>query len=96
MKFRKKPVVIEAFKFGVDPIPDWFMDKVTTNDIILHSDNPYRSLSHCEIATLEGIMLCSHGDFIIRGIKGEIYPCKPEIFEETYEVLENELRNTVR
>jgi len=87
MKYRKKPVEIEAFKFGIDSIPDWFMDKVSTNEIILRpKDNSWRSqLSHCEIKTLEGAMTGQYGDWIIRGVKGEIYPCKPDIFTMTYE-----------
>jgi hypothetical protein len=77
-KYRKKPVVIEAFKYGKDHIPDWFIDKVLTNDIITHID-------HCTINTLEGIMRGDYGDYIIQGVQNEIYPCKPDIFEMTYE-----------
>lgn len=83
MKFRKKPVVIEAFKLGVDNIPDWFMDKVSTNDIILRGER--HDLRSAEIKTLEGIMRADKGDFVIQGIEGEIYPCKSSIFEATYE-----------
>ncbi len=83
MKFRKKPVVIDAFCLGIDPIPDWFMDKVSTNEIILHSQGSL--LSYAQITTLEGIMRADGGDFCIRGVKGEIYPCKPDIFAATYE-----------
>ena len=79
MKYRKKPVVIEAFMLGIDYIPDWFMDKVTTNEIIL------RGHDGADITTLEGVMHANIGDFIIKGVKGEIYPCKPNIFLETYE-----------
>ncbi|MFS0904137.1 hypothetical protein AB3N02_13870 [Priestia aryabhattai] len=88
MKYRKKPVVIEAFKFYVHPMPDWFMDKVTSNDVILRKCN-YKKYSideaYCEIKTLEGTMVAEGGDFIIKGVKGEIYPCKPDIFYQTYE-----------
>ena len=87
--YRKKPVVIEAFKFYVDSIPDWFMDKVTTNDVILKNCN-YKQYSideaYCEIKTLEGVMRGNGGDFIIKGVSGEIYPCKSDIFEKTYEL----------
>jgi hypothetical protein len=85
MMFRKKPVIIEAFKYIVDPIPDWFMDKVSSNEIILRNNT---ATPHCEIKTLEGIMKGEAGDYIIKGIKGEIYPCKPDIFELTYDKLE--------
>lgn len=82
-KYRKKPVVIEAFKLGVDYIPDWFMNKVSSNDIILRGE--YRDLQSAEINTLEGVMTANKGDYVIQGVKGEIYPCKPDIFEATYE-----------
>lgn len=78
MKFRKKPVVIEAFCYGKDARPEWFCDKVTTNEIITE-------LTHCSIDTLEGVMRGERGDYIIQGVSGEIYPCKPDIFEKTYE-----------
>lgn len=84
-KYRKKPVVIEAFKLYVDYIPDWFIDKVTTNEIILHSEQGEPRTA--SIKTLEGVMTGNAGDFIIKGVKGEIYPCKPDIFEATYEIV---------
>lgn len=87
MKFRKKPIIIEAFRFGEDNIPDWFMDKVSSNEIIL--SKTWRDIPYCEIKTLEGIMLANAGDWIIKGIKNEIYPCKDEIFKATYETLPN-------
>ncbi len=77
-KYRKKPIVIEAFKFRIDYCPDWFMDKVSTNEIVTFE-------SHCTIKTLEGWMRAEIGDYIIKGIIGEIYPCKKEIFNLTYE-----------
>lgn len=77
-KYRKKPIVIEAFCYAIDPRPDWFMDKVTSKYIITFPD-------HCLINTLEGIMRGEAGDFIIQGVNGEIYPCKPDIFEKSYE-----------
>jgi len=95
MKYRKKPVVIEAFRMGIDHIPDWFMDKVSHWTITLRSNAPedchimdrkyYQSW--CEIKTLEGVMTGDYGDYIILGVKGEIYPCKPDIFEMTYELV---------
>lgn len=90
-KYRKKPVLVEAFKFYVDPMPDWFMDKVTTNEVILFNCNYNRYTideAFCHIDTLEGVMEGRGGDFIIKGIQGEIYPCKPDIFEATYEILD--------
>lgn len=91
-KYRKKPVVIEAFKMGIDPRPDWFQDKVSSGEIITHvvegsqSNNPFdKAKTYCAIQTLEGTMRGDYGDYIIKDIKGEIYPCKPDIFESTYE-----------
>ncbi len=79
-KYRKKPVVIEAFRFQIDDsAPDWFMDRVTSNIIVTHKDGT------CDINTLEGIMTSNKGDYIILGVKGEVYPCKPDIFEATYD-----------
>lgn len=88
MKYRKKPVVIDAFRIGIDYIPDWFMDEVAQNRIILRQNihNPIQT--EADIETLEGWMHASGGDYIIRGVKGEIYPCKPDIFEATYEGIE--------
>lgn len=83
MLFRKKPVVINAFCLGVDNIPDWFMDRVSANDIVLY--DIATPSGYCEIKTLEGVMRGEHGDYVIRGVKGEIYPCKPDIFVATYE-----------
>jgi len=91
-QYRKKPVVIEAFRMGIDSRPDWFQDKVTTNEIVTYTvnedenGNPFEfQKTWCFIQTLEGEMKGDYGDYIIQGIKGEIYPCKPDIFEATYE-----------
>ena len=86
-KFRKKPVVIEAFRLGLDPIPDWFMDRVSANTIVLHGGDPCDrdSLRSAHIHTLEGVMVADRGDFVVRGVKGEVYPVKPDIFEITYD-----------
>lgn len=90
MKYRKKPVVVEAFRLGIDYIPDWFMDKVTTNEIILHGSSEAFNFvpdTNADIHTLEGVMHADYGDYIIQGVSGEIYPCKPDIFEKTYEMV---------
>jgi hypothetical protein len=80
MKYRKKPVEIEAVRFMMDePLPDWFMDAMTAKIITTCSDGD------CFINTLEGTMHAPHGHYIIRGVRGEIYACEPEIFAETYE-----------
>lgn len=80
MKYKKKPVTVEAVRFKIDKdLPDWFMDKVTDCTITLYETGS------CSIKTLEGTMIADYGDYIIRGIQGEVYPCKPDIFEKTYE-----------
>lgn len=86
-KYRKKPVEVEAFRFYVDPVPDWFMEKIKSNEIIFHDAVYERNgrLAYCEIKTLEGVMTGNAGDYIIKGVQGEIYPCKADIFEQTYE-----------
>jgi hypothetical protein len=83
MKFRKKPVVIEAFMFGADVEPDWF--KQSGVEYIYWHDDDRQPPSGAKIDTLEGVMTAYVGDWIIKGIKGELYPCKADIFEATYE-----------
>ncbi len=87
MKFRKKPVVIEAMQFttnneagspAMDAIVNWAnqgRDK----------PNAWHNGTNIFINTLEGEMRADVGDWIIRGVKGEFYPCKPDIFAATYE-----------
>lgn len=75
-KFRKKPVVIEAIQltpFNLEAIEEFVGgDLANTSGGVV-------------IATLEGAMHASVGDWIIRGVQGEFYPCKPDVFEQTYE-----------
>ena len=91
MKYVKKSVVVEAFQLNDRGLisKDWFWDAVSQNNIIIHNFGKYNDeAAWCEIKTLEGTMTAKTGDYIIKGIKGEIYPCKVDIFEETYEVAE--------
>lgn len=90
MKYKKKPVVIEAFQLNERGLveEDWFWDAVTENKIITYDfGKHYPDSAWCVIKTLEGPMIAKAGDYIIKGIQGEIYPCKAEIFEQTYEVV---------
>jgi hypothetical protein len=76
-KWRKRPVVIEAVMFsfwGQDWPQDWPVA------------NWHYNGEHLVIPTLGGNMLADHGDWVIKGIKGEFYPCKPDIFAATYEL----------
>jgi hypothetical protein len=84
MKFRKKPVVIEARQLTpetIDDVAQWCGSKVWGWALPKHQQ-------HLVIETLEGDHNASMGDWIIQGVKGEFYPCKPDIFEMTYEVAE--------
>jgi hypothetical protein len=101
--YRKKPVVIEAEKLswdnwhavcdfaGVGKLEDgkpqgtWLdADGQPTEEPQAHRNEKTMGLL---IPTLEGVMIATEGDFIIRGVQGELYPCKPDIFEQTYEVV---------
>lgn len=89
-EYRKKPVIVEAFLLNERGLvgEDWFWDAVTRNDIITHCFGKYeQNPAWCEIKTLEGVMVAKAGDYIIRGVNGEIYPCKADIFHKTYEVV---------
>ena len=84
--YRKKPVVIEAFKWTGDENqtedPEWIINAIRASKVRID----YNPLS-MKIVTLEGIMTATPGDFIIKGVQGEFYPCKPDIFEKTYELV---------
>jgi hypothetical protein len=78
MKYRKKPVVIDAFQWKDKPsFPEGFEG--------LHPIALINADEKLDIHTLEGVMTADDGDWIIKGIKGEFYPCKPDIFEATYD-----------
>ena len=85
-EFRKKPVVIEAWCNTEElphrsVMPDWLAEAMNGGSVWFSGG--YRS--HFTIKTLEGEMRADYGDWIIRGVQGELYPCKPEIFAATYE-----------
>lgn len=97
-KYRKKPVVIEAMQWdgtttGATPVIDWILSSGGTARF--HAYQP-PTLSKGKVVrdevpaaividTLEGSMFATRDDFIIKGVQGEFYPCKPDIFEATYE-----------
>lgn len=78
MMYRKKPVVIEARQLSMENARDlaYWCDGI----VIRHTTS-------VAIPTLEGSMIANEGDYIIKGVKGEFYPCKPDIFEATYEMV---------
>lgn len=82
-KFRKKPVVIDAEQFVVYNSDDKVLTK-TVNGVNFPVYKDERG-HHILIPTLEGTMRCDNLDWIIKGVSGEFYPCKPDIFEKTYE-----------
>ena len=104
-RYRKKPVVTEAFqmtrdqRYGVAEWPDWLcaawrgphppsMACITGGTLFIDETDPRRE--RLLIGTLEGVHEVSWGDFIIQGIQGELYPCKPDIFWATYDLVEEE------
>jgi len=92
MKYRKKPVVIEAWKWDGITLED-------AKDFVCHYEFPFSPLighrkdgvSGLVIPTLEGDHIATTGDYIIKDVNGEFYPCKPDIFQKTYEPLESEV-----
>lgn len=80
-KFRKKPVEIEAIQFdgsnGVE-IAKW---------VTGHGQDAQLNRGEVYLVTLEGVMHASPGDYVIRGVQGEFYPCKPDIFAATYDAV---------
>ena len=95
MKYRKKPVVIDAIQItrqNIRQVYEWVHGCVAIKtDMDLHKWGDYLFLierNGMKIPTLEGEMVASMGDYVIKGIQGEFYPCKPDIFEATYEAVE--------
>ena len=99
-KYRKKPVIIDAWQFNgwegksnhetwSDDVPDWIVEAEVIHGMaqpgqvrrVVTSGN----IQTLEIYTAEGIMTAQVADWIIRGVQGELYPCKPDIFAQTYE-----------
>ena len=86
--FRSRPVEIEAFRLG-DEWPDWWGDAVSSGSAkTFNIDGRWRGgPDYATIETLEGVMRAERGDYIIKGLKGELYPCKPDIFAMKYEAI---------
>lgn len=86
-QFRKRPVVIEAVRWGDDctfggELPTWLRESIDSGPKI---GGLMRMGDTVHVFTLEGVMVANPGDWIIRGVKHELYPCKPDIFAATYE-----------
>lgn len=84
LKYRKKPVVIEAVQF-LDDTQDVCLNFAGNGTRNCFHDFDWESNPILKIKTLEGVMTANIGDWIIKGVSGEFYPCKPDIFEKTYE-----------
>lgn len=84
MKYKTKPVIIEAIQWTGDNT-----DKVLEFTENLAYDFSRIGWDNISIPTLEGAMIANRGDYIIKGLKGEFYPCKPDIFEMKYQVVED-------
>jgi hypothetical protein len=85
MKYRKRPVEIEAMLWSGSNWHEMLAWVKWDNDAAVFNDH-----GKLIIPTLEGDMTADEGDWVIRGIAGEFYPCKPDIFEATYEAVEEE------
>ena len=91
-KYQKKPVVVEAVLWtgaeeDVDEIVEFMNTDRQSTCVFGYSIDSIRNLRNLRLVihTLEGDMIADPGDFIIKGVKGEFYPCKPDIFDQTYE-----------
>lgn len=93
MQYRKKPVVINAIKWTGDNLEEVIEFTGLHPSAQKWTWEEYSAVvadQGLKIFTLEGVMMANVGDFIIRGVHGEFYPCKPDIFMATYELLEEE------
>ena len=82
MKYKKKPVTIDAYQLSSeDPLPEW-MECAFADGGIDRVGNKF------VVDTLEGAMVANQDDYIVMGVEGELYPCKPSVFEKTYEKAE--------
>ena len=92
MKYRKLPVEVEAVQYMptgprasvyFKDMPEW-LDRAYDDDVVSNV-GPSSIESWLQIKTPEGIMRCAQGDWVIRGVEGELYPCKASVFAKTYE-----------
>ena len=93
MKYRKKPVVIEAIRWTGDNLKEIIDFTCLHHSAYKWTWEEYEQVVKNEglkIFTLEGTHMASIGDMIIKGVQGEFYPCKPDIFEQTYEPVEDD------
>ena len=90
-RFRKRPVEIEAFRLPLgEGMPAWLADAVAAGQVRDHG------AGGAKIQTLEGLLTADPGDWIIKGVKGELYSCKPDVFALTYERVDDDASATPR
>lgn len=93
-KYKRKPPIVLAFQFYVDPIPDWFMDMVSSGDAILRNCD-YRKYTideaHCEIITSQGVKCVRGGDYIIKTENGDLCSYNLDTFKEFFEPCEDNI-----
>lgn len=91
MKYRKKPIIIDAIQFETNNEAGAKNMNDVVNWIEENGGKTYHNFTDIFIETLEGRMKAEVKDWIIQGINGEFYPCKPDIFEKTYENLDKHM-----
>ena len=88
--YRHKPTVVSAFKWTGEAqadLPEWIGMAITDGRIDLIATSASMPV-YAEVHTLEGRMMCNPGDWIVRGVEGELYPVKPSVFNAAYEPVE--------
>jgi hypothetical protein len=86
MKYRKKPVVVDAIQFIDDiDVMEQLQEELGIDPVRVDYKDPKHPV--LKIETLEGMMIANVGDYVIKGVNGEFYPCKPDIFKKTYELV---------
>lgn len=98
MRVRKRPVVVDAVRVrdlvaGERELPSWVSDAVTSGALwtgICRPDGDEANRRCVYVQTHEGVMRGDEDDWVIRGVEGELYPCKPSVFEATYERVEEQ------
>lgn len=89
-KYRKKPVVVEVVKWTGENEQDIIDLESSPTSCLYFQNMGHATKKALFIKTLEGTMYTAFGDYVIKGVNGELYPCKPDIFEKTYELVEED------
>lgn len=87
MKYKEKPVTVEAFCFGRDAeVPSWFLNAISQKKVVLSDDPDYM---HADIEVSEGnVQRAEVGDYVVKGVDGGLFPLKPTVFNANYEAVE--------